>query len=177
MYWTIMTITTTIATTTVTMTTPPTTMATTTTIPTTTTFSVIIQSTLYESAVVFVDVFFCYFTVFCAGLGIRFPFFRKDGNILVGLISRQKLEKRTKRSLKVRKRKERSERKRTRCPTLVLCLFIFLNICYLTFKGPFSLCFCFCFTNVIFSMIHFYCFNVSYTVFFKLPLPPPKRNP
>ena len=118
MYCTIMTITTTIATTTVTMTTPPTTMATTTTIPTTTTFSVIIQSTLYESAVVFVDVFFCYFTVFCAGLGIRFPFFRKDGNILVGLISRQKLEKRTKRSLKERKRTERYGWKRTWCPTL-----------------------------------------------------------
>ena len=155
MYSTIMTITTTIATTTVTMTTPPTTMATTTTIPTTTTFSVIIQSTLYESAVVFVDVFFCYFTVFCAGLGIRFPFFRKDGNILLGSHKSPKTRIKNETFFKRTEKNGTFWTEKKWCPTLVLCLFIFLNICYLTFKGPFSLCFCFCFTNVIFSMIHF----------------------
>ena len=38
----------------------------------------------------------------------------------MGLIRRQKLEKRTERSLKEQKRTERSEQKRTQCPTLLL---------------------------------------------------------
>ena len=48
---------------------------------------------------------------------------RKERIFLLGLISRQKLEKkrkRTLRALKERKRMMRSERKRTRCPTLGL---------------------------------------------------------
>ena len=43
---------------------------------------------------------------------------RKEHSILLGLISRQKLEKRMLRFLKEWKRTECSERKRTRCPTL-----------------------------------------------------------
>ena len=41
-----------------------------------------------------------------------------EQNVLLGLISNQKLEKRTERSLKEWERTERSEWERTRCPTL-----------------------------------------------------------
>ena len=47
-----------------------------------------------------------------------FTFSRKGRIILLGLISRQKLEKIMLRSLKERKRKMCSEMKRTLCPTL-----------------------------------------------------------
>ena len=53
-----------------------------------------------------------------------FTFLRKERIILLGLISRQKLEKERKRmlrALKERKRTMRSERKRTKCPTLEFC--------------------------------------------------------
>ena len=45
----------------------------------------------------------------------------KERSILLGLISRQKLDKRTEKNVVFFKRTERSERKRTGCPTLCSC--------------------------------------------------------
>ena len=50
-----------------------------------------------------------------------FTFLRKERIVLLGLISRQKLEKRMLPSLKERNRTMRSECKRTWCPTLMWC--------------------------------------------------------
>ena len=61
-----------------------------------------------------------------------FTFFSKERNVLLGLLSHQKLEKRTERSLKEQKRMEHSEGKRMQCPTLLTgkdhCVILFTNI-------------------------------------------------
>ena len=80
---------------------------------------------------------FTFFEKECCILCVLFRSLEKNGkerNVLLGLISRQKLKKRMEKdgtffkrkehSLKERKRTECSERKRTRCPTLLLRAFI-----------------------------------------------------